>query len=1185
MARSWTNAQLEAINSSNRDLLVCAAAGSGKTAVLTERIIRYVTNKENPGHISRLLIVTFTKAAAAELRSRIRSALEEKMASEPSEHLAKEVLAVSGARISTIHSFCQDLIRSEGGAIGISTNMRLLEQSEADVLALKVMNEVIYEKSGTDSGFAKLTESLVGYKNDRELAKKLIDIYEKLTDIPEGCELLKTCAEEAGNADTDILDTFSGKALKNTVLHSLETFKARYLHIFGLLPPEHHYTPTVEEEINKLSELVKALEKGYACARASFNELASFSQLNRGKKSKDNDTAAEEDAFKAVRAELKDFTASLSAFFAQTDEETKTSRAREAKLFYTLYETEKLFSERLSAYKKNAEVCTFSDLEHYAIELLYNSDGTLSPIAHSVSSCFDRVFIDEYQDVNALQRMIFDALACHAASFRVGDIKQSIYAFRGADPSIIDSLRKEYESDDSEDNKNIFMSRNFRSSKKILDFINEVFEPYFRNGAFAYSDDDRLCYRSDEQPEHEPNVTVILCKSGNKKDGTVGINEEIIVADEIERLVAEGRLANGERIRYKDIALLFRSYKSHAGKFIKELESRGIPVTGAGKRPLFDGIHTRLVLSLLQCADNPLRDVPLCAVLLSPVIGLTADEIVTAKQEEQGTLWENLTAAAEKHNGKFAEAVERISVWRDKGRRLPCNAFLRYLFSNEGISVLLCAEAEGEEAKQAVTDDLNVIYELARGFEKNGNKGLCAFVAFLEEYSEQGASVESGVSTEMNAVRLMTVHASKGLEFPVCFVCCTHARKNGRDKSERVQFSPHAGVGMLLTDPRGFVLINTPTREAVRFVREANSLYEDERTLYVALTRAREMLYVTADGVPEGLIKDTESETVFRGIRSPRGMSSSIEAVLRAAYAKSEIATVRTVMPVEENAPVYSENTSVHADNETAVHRMDDKKCEELAAILKSRLEFEYKDAYLSAIPAKMSVSQLSPSVLNEAAPLLSEENGEYSILREPETEAFTDMPEFVAGETAPDAAEKGTATHQFLQFCNITRARETGAKEEALTLLEQGFISERQYSCLRTDELDVFINSDFCARLLKSESIRREFRFNCFMPADKLTDIEDLKTKLEGKELAVQGVIDGFFIENGNVYLFDYKTDRIPKHFSDLQAENMLKERYNWQLSCYAAALRRIFGKPVSGALIYSTVLGYAFEVKADMI
>ncbi len=1179
MSKHWTKDQLKAIESNSRRLLVCAAAGSGKTAVLTERIIRYVTNKDNPGSISRLLIVTFTRAAAAELRGRIRDALEEALAKEPSEHLAREVLAVSGARISTIHSFCYDLIREEGAALGISRTVRLIDEHEDEVLMRSAMDDTIKERYTDSADFAHLVESLVGYRNDANLGRVLIKLFESLTNLPQGTEFLRECAQkELEGAKNDFFLSVAGEAVAKEITFHLQSFKRRYLRTLEFFPKDHHYYPTVLSDLNGMESFLSALASSYSEARTAYIDARGFASLKaRGMAGYEE----EKTAFKELRASYKAYIESLDALFAQTDEETKQSLLAHHKLIAELYATEKAFETKLNAVKRRMDVCSFSDLEQLALKLLYNADGTYSKIATSVSACFDRVFIDEYQDVNNNQRMIFDAIASQTGCFRVGDIKQNIYAFRGSDPAIIDSLRVKYDDDGSKETENIFMSKNFRSSKTVLDYINEVFEPVFRGGRFRYDDSDMLNVGIEEKDfANETKVTVLSCINGSKKEGTFAVTEESAVADEIERLVHEEHLENGKRIRYGDIAILLRKYNSHSEAFINELERRGIPVAPSGKRHLFSEAHVSLMLSVLQTADNPLKDIPLCAVLFSPIFRMTADELTLVQRGRRGTLWQNLGECAAKNGGVYAEAHKRICHWRELARRENCDKFLHWLLSFDGITDALMSLAETETDRRNTNDDINLIYEMARGFGIGGNRSLSAFVSELEGAAERDRTVGEGAANASDCVSIMSVHASKGLEFPVCFVSKANSSKSKGDSGDRLQFNSGAGVGLFLTDPRGFVLINTPTREALRLINASHEAGEEDRILYVALTRARERLYVTAGKLSPSAEYEAECRLLYGNTKLPGSSHKTIDLALQAAKSKPHLARCVNIMPICD-AP--TENTTVTAKD--IGDETDKLKTDAYTALINERLAFKYEDEYLTHIPAKLSVSDLSPSVLDEAMPAQSETQASLAAMGRWRGADFGEMPEFLSKEKKASAAEAGTATHQFLQFCDIANARTNGIESEAERLCELGFISERQKSSLHTDELAVFANGDFARRLEKADSLRREFRFNCFMPAHKLTENNELAEKLKGKELPVQGVIDGFFLEGENVYLFDYKTDRIPDKLSVDEAKDMLRERYRWQLSCYAEALKRIFSRKISGAMIYSTALGEAFPVNADML
>ncbi len=1179
MSRNWTKDQQRAIDSKSRRLLVCAAAGSGKTAVLTERIIRYVTDKEDPGSISRLLIVTFTRAAAAELRGRIREALEEALAKDPSEHLAREVLAVSGARISTIHSFCYDLIREEGAALGISRTVRLIDEHEDGELMRSAMEDTIKERYTQSSDFAHLVESLVGYRNDANLARVLIKLFESLTNLPEGTEFLRVCAEkELEGANNDFFLSVAGAAVAKEIAFHIGSFRTRYLRTLDLYPKDHHYYPTVLADFNALESFLSALSASYSEARAAYIDACKFASLKaRGMAGYEE----EKTAFKELRASYKAYMESLDALFAQTDEETKASMLAHHKLIAELYETEKAFETRLNAAKRRMDVCSFSDLEQLTLKLLYNADGTYSKTAESVSACFDRVFIDEYQDVNNNQRMIFDAIASKTGCFRVGDIKQNIYAFRGSDPAIIDSLRVKYDEDGSEETENIFMSKNFRSSKTVLDYINEVFEPVFRGGRFRYDDSDMLNVGiEDKDFSKEKKVTVLSCINGSRKEGTVAVTEECAVADEIERLVRGECLENGKRIKYGDIAILLRKYGSHSEAFINELERRGIPVAPSGKRHLFSESHVSLLLSVLQAADNPLKDIPLCTVLFSPVFRMTPDELTLVQRGRRGTLWQNLGECAEKNGGSYKAAHDRICRWRELARKENCDTFLHWLLTFDGITDALLSLAQTETDKRNTDDDINLIYDMARNFGIGGNRSLSAFVTELESAAERDRTVGEGAAGASDCVSIMSVHASKGLEFPVCFVSKANSAKSKGDSGDRLQFNSAAGVGLFLTDPRGFVLVNTPTREALRLINASHEAGEEDRILYVALTRARERLYVTAGKLSPSAEYEAECRLLYGNTKLPGGSHKTIDLALQAAKSKPALAECVNIMPIYDGP-----SESVTVSEKAPECETDKLKTAAYTALINERLAFEYENEYLTRIPAKISVSDLSPSVLDEAMPAQNETEASLAAMGKWRGAEFNEMPEFLSKEKKASAAEAGTATHQFLQFCDIANARNNGIEAEADRLCELGFITEKQKNCLRTDELAVFASSDFARRLEKADHLRREFRFNCFMPAHKLTENSELAEKLKGRELAVQGVIDGFFLEGENVYLFDYKTDRIPAGKDSEEAKAILRERYGWQLSCYAEALRRIFSKKISGAMIYSTALGEAFSVDADML
>lgn len=1196
--RRWTDAQKRAIESKKKNLLVCAAAGSGKTAVLTERIIRYLTDPEQPGHASRLLCVTFSRAAAAELRTRIRAAVERALEEAPSDRLAAELLSLSGARISTIHSFCYDLIRSEHAALGLSPNIRLLDESETLELETRVIDEVIDSRILTSpERFARLTRSLVGTREQDALGDRLIRFYDRhLMNLPNGLSVLRQYADEARSAvGEDFLLSAPGKAISSSILRILHDFAAEYDALLPELPDDHPAKGKFLLDRQSLDRLENAFSNGYTAVRDAVFDFR-FEPLSGGKSAKFTEYSEAVDALKYIRTKLRSFVGSpakadsdslLRTLFAQTPEQAEHSAAEQSDLLCELFETMELFSKRLDALKRRMEVCSFADLEQYAVRLLYTEDGSFSDAAHAVSSAFDRVFIDEYQDVNQSQKMIFDALSCECPVFRVGDVKQSIYAFRGADPSIIDRLRKDCDAGSDPDAEAVFMSHNFRSSKRILSFTNAVFEPYFRGGRFSYNDEDLLRYGPDAglAPEEqkdassEPPVRILLCRKGSPKEGTVTVSEASAVADEIERLTSGKKLENGAPIRYGDIAVLFRNYKSHAPAFAAELARRGIPVNAAADTVFFERDHILLLLSVLRTADNPLRDIPLGAVLSSPLFSFSPDDLLRVAQESGLNLWQKLRTAAEKSE-KCAATVTEIESWRDAARRLPCDAAIRWLLVNRGITEMLCSTVTADTGRQVIAEDADFLYGMARTFAGNGNNSFSAFLKHLEKAQQNGMKRQGDTANKENAVRLMTIHASKGLEFPVCFVVrCGATRTSGEEES--LCFCAGVGAGMLITDERGFVPLDSPTRLAVVYENALRDTGESERDLYVALTRARERLYLTA--VPT---KDTERDaylaSMLGNLHEPLGIDSYISAALRAACRLGNEVEVIAIDPVPEKAEI---SAPLPKDPVIPGPAYDADRAERLTDLLAGRLRFSYPDDFLSRIPAKLSVSSIYPGVLDEEAPARSATESETALLRHTDLPAFTEAPAFLLGESVPGAAEAGTATHQFLQFCDFSRALSSGAAAEADRLLAEGFLTERQRGCLHLKELDRFLCGDFCRRLTEADMLRREFRFNCFLPADRLTDDPALAEKLAGRELAVQGVIDGFFAEGNSIWLFDYKTDRLRPGIPAESFQRLLAERYRWQLSCYAAALRRIFSRPIAGALIYATALGEAFPVQADLL
>ncbi len=1173
--RIWTPSQREAIDAGG-DTLVCAAAGSGKTTVLTENIIRYLTDGEHPGSVSRVLAVTFTRAAAAQLRSRLRAELENRLEEDPeNEHLARQLLLLPSASISTIDSFYQDLLRSEKDRIGLPASLRLTDSAETDPLLDEILlseEALRFEKNEKD--FISLVGVFADFRGEGRFLPAMRDLYTSLRALPEGCDYLARCAGETEAADGELFATAAGRILADALIRDCAAYRARFARALEAMEKDHPYRPAFEAETLFLDGFDKALRESYGKTAAALRARETV-RLKAKRKSDDAELCAVlQDFLNGYRDAVKK---TWAPYFAQPEEEAKHTIRRGAALLRALADYLSCVDARMEKTKRERGICDFSDIAHYVLRILYREDGTVSDTARAIAECYDRVYIDEYQDVNPMQKKIFDALS-RKNRFIVGDVKQSIYAFRGSDPSIIDALRRRAE-DPAEGISSVFMTENFRSSAAILEYANTLVAPLFAGGSFLYTKEDELTFggaKGVPDREHSAKIRILL-RSGSladRKDGKRRLEAEAgAVCDEIERLLRKEKKADGTPFTCGDIAVLFRQDRQ-AAALVRELESRALPYTTQKPKDLFSNPHVSLALSCLSAIDNPLRDIPLASVLLSPVFSFSADEFFRLSQNRRPTLWEKLCAEGEKTDPlgeKARRAADAIRTLRARARRVPANEFVRSLFFSYETRAALVAASDAPPA--TVNADLGALYRLSCSYPGEAGKGLCGFVEYLEREKAHGLPRELATPDE-NSIRLMTVHGSKGLEFPAVFLIGC-GKDRGPVKSSLFSYSLSAGAATAVPDSRGFIKIENPLRQAVDFAEKLQSSEEEKRLLYVAVTRARERLYLSAP-TTERILEKAKTERFFSPLPLPGLFDSRILYALTAAESRPDLAEIAVdpEQAPEETLPAPAVPPVRPATAESAGE-----------AELFRRLAFSYPNSFLSRIPAKLSVSELSPSILDEASPLLPEREGSDPVLRPDRTAlAFESAPAFLLGERKVDAAEAGTATHQFLQFCRFERAERTGAAEEGKRLLADGFLTERQVGALRIGELDAFFSGAFYARMKAGRDLHREFRFNCFLPARMLTTDPALKESLGGRELAVQGVIDGFFLEGEDVILFDYKTDRISPSLPEKEAAALFAGRYAWQLSCYAAALRRIYGRPVADALIYSTALGRVFSLRGAL-
>ncbi len=1199
MAENLTLAQKTAIDMRDKTLLISAAAGSGKTYTLTQRIIKRITDKDSPADISKMLIVTFTRAAAAELHAKIFAALSDAIAKEPTnKHLTSQLMKMGSAKISTIDSFYFDLVKSNLSALGLSGVPRIVDDAEYIILAHDIMEETIEQFYEDRGDFPAFVECFASVKQVNSLSDTFLDIHKKLLSLPSGIEFLRKCAEQtSAEKDLDFFATLYGKILQKNSNDVFEHCMTVLSEALDFARENDAVYKAYGEAFSKDHELCKALcdavkdnENGYSRVRALLIDYKpqGLSALRGSNATEESMTYR--DARKKCTQELLSL---QSKAFSKTPETIKKAMCDTAKYTHILYELLHAFEEKIGEEKSRLGVLTFSDVRRLTLELLVGPDQKPTEFSRQYAEQFDEIYIDEYQDVDQVQDLIFSSIARPDNRFMVGDIKQSIYEFRGADPSLFAKYRKTfplYDTKEAEDSNclSIFMSNNFRCDKNIIDFTNRVCSKIFSvvPESIGYTKEDDLVFsKQSKNPEYiSSKVKVAIVEPPKKEDIEEDENlaelseydcEAEYIASEICSLLANGKKENGDPIVPEDIAILYRS-KNIVPHITAALKRHGVFCSEDNSTKYFESPDVLLVLCILNAIDNPERDTSMAGALRSPIFNFTIDDLLKLRitYDESFSLFAALCAYAEEHNDELATKCKTVKdaleVWQDSAASVSIDRFLLILFDSEqfiSAGIVAHPNDDGEGG------NLLMLYEYARSFENGSFKGLYQFIEYINSIIERGKTLQMGESeSTANKVSLMTMHKSKGLERPVCFVCGTADSIKAKDVKESLVFDKSSGVAMKVSESTGMARINTPMREAIISKIITKQAEEEMRILYVALTRAREKLYVTASSRSSKLFEHTKNNIAFFDRHTVINQCSSyIEWILLSC-------------PDEEN-PTYeldvvdikqllggTQITQIPEEKTTEGSCGDDPA---LTKKLKEKFAFRYPYSALSSVPSKLSVSRLYPDVLDENQDGLE-------LFTEPKKAV---VPDFFTGNapSAPSATEKGTATHLFLQFCDFKYAYTHGADAELARLEEKKFLAPNASSLIYTKELESFLQSELIHSILNADKVIREQRFNIKLSAKGFTKNEELLNMMQDEELAVQGVIDLVLIDwAGNIELYDYKTDRLTK--AELDNVKLAKARINRdharQLSYYAKAAELLFGRPCKRVAVYSTHSALIYDI-----
>ena len=1153
-----TREQALAMSHQGSDLLISAGAGSGKTATLTDRIVSRICNMG--ADISRMLVVTYTKDAANELKVRIAKKLSERLKKEPKNpHLCSQIVKVTSADISTIHSFCLKCLRPYFDRLQLDSDFRIGEESELAVIRQEAITEVLdrfYEADTTDPDFLLVSDCYSDYTDDTTLDASLLELYNKLISCADGLEILLKPANE----NEEFLCSAYGQVLLTRVTRIVKHFLPLVSELFTVISADEantKYFDTFEELYNILTRLNNALNNpSYEKIKGILSDYtAKRIKGGRSKAVPTVDTEYLSYIKEDIADELKDL---RDNYFYSDKEAIKSTIKQNERICKSIYKVLKEYENEYKAKKRKYSLCDFNDLERYTLELFYDEHGDISPIAREIAQRYDELYIDEYQDVNSIQDRIFTAISRNNR-FMVGDIKQSIYGFRSAEPELFSGYRDSfapYEEARKGEGRTIFMSDNFRCDPSVIKLTNHISDYMFFNSCgFNYVIGDRLKNAKLQGDNHQPQNAELCIIDKSSISEESHLNEldpqPEFVAQEIKRLLDNGHLPSGEKIEPRHIAILLRKSVGSIEKYIDALNRYGIKNEYVQEISFYEKPHILLMLCILNSIDNPSKDVYLAGAMHSHIWGFSLEELVKIKRFSPKEY--SLYSALKNYGGdkelreKIDTLLQKLDIFRQDIRKMSAEEAISYVMNETGF-LSSCKEDERR--------DIIKLYNIARGYEQGSYKGLYSFLRYIDNVASERGVNETVSDDPQNSVKIITMHKSKGLEYEICFLCDTDKAFSKKSYTSPLLFHRSLGICGYVSREGGIVKYNNILRRCASLAIKESELEESERLLYVAMTRARSKLYITAAMTKQEekrkrharLYEVSDEYTLY-------SYNNHIDMVLGACTNPLDFLDVRIVK--EDDIPPYER--VLDKQNE-----IDPERVQEIEDVLKDRLDFEYKYGYLEKIPSKLSISTLYPQILD------SDENDEYI-----KSYSLDSLPSFVEKkETLITGADRGTATHVFLQFCDFENLQKHGVECELKRLLDNTFISKNFGEIVNKEHIEGFISSELMGEFLNAKQLIREFRFNVMLNACEFSDDERLKNE----QVLVQGVTDCIYEnEAGELILVDYKTDKVTTD----NYVSVLTSRHKMQLTYYKKACEMMFERPISKVLIYSVPLAKTVEVE----
>jgi len=1159
MADKLTAQQEAAVTNRGGKLLVSAAAGSGKTKVLVDRLLSYLTDPVAPANLDDFLIITYTKAAASELRGKIAAKLTDVMAQDPANrHLQRQMQRLYLTKISTVHSFCTDVLREYAYRLDIPGDFRVADENECTELKKRAIDLVLneaYENAADDPEFRAFIDSQGFGRDDRQVLDIVLKVYDSACCHLSPEEWLDRCIQ---NCKADASAVIESTVWCQHLIEDLYSFLEWHIDALencvtaasaadGFAKP----VALLQDTILQLRKLRES--KTWDDIRRNFS--IDFGRLTFDKAAKSTPLAEQ---IKAIRNACKTGLEKKSRRFADSAEQTLADMDRSSVAVRGLVKLVRQFSVKYSKMKKTRRMLDFSDLEHKMLDLLYGKDR-LNPTsaALELAQNFREVMVDEYQDSNAVQDAIFDALTAQRQNcFMVGDVKQSIYQFRLADPGIFLHKYSTYlpaEEALPGQGRKLLLTSNFRSSGAVIDAVNAVFGQCMSHcvGGLEYGADEMLYEGIPHEPLSDPQIE-LHCISVTEDTYR---EEADLTADRIQELLNSKQLVrdkDGLRpVRPEDIVILLRSPGSVGSHFQFALESRGIHCATGGNVDLMQTEEISVLRSLLQVISNPLQDIPLIGVITSRIFGFTADELARIRSiDKKSSIFHALMMDDSQKTRSFLHTLELL---RNEARMGDLSDLLEKILTHTHLDSIFGALPDGEMRK----NNLQAFYRIISEYENAGYRSLVHFLAHLDAVEEKGISVSSE-NTNAGCVTIMSIHKSKGLEFPVVFLCGLSREFNRESVNAPVLCDKELGLGLLCVDSKNRIRYPSIAKRAIASKMLSDSLSEELRVLYVAMTRAKDRLIMT---YASKYLESEVNELLHRMPTTAMGLLTAEAScpghwILLTALTRTEAGALFALSNAEHTAKVsdyswkitVSEESGQKCISEAAEEEQRDSLDPTTVEKLKEALSFSYGHLKATTIPSKHTATQLKGRAKDQEVA-----EGTHAA----SSRHHWRKPSFI--EENIEGTFYGKAIHAAMQYIRFAECSCLEATQKEIErIAAEGYLSAEQARLADAKRINNFFASEL-GRRIRNGNVLREFKFSILEDADEyFPDMKDEK-------ILLQGVIDCALVEDDGITIVDFKTDKVTE-----ETVASVTQKYSPQVQTYAKALEKIYQLPVKAKYLY---------------